>query len=361
MIHHYKNNKGRLGILAHQEASFEPSPAFVLLTGVRKRLLPLTKREGCDSVISSDFKSKISITNENNLFCKDLSYFGRSALLCRQGQELSVLVSQYLSNFSDTVFSRFTSHFSHKRTAFTLAEVLITLGIIGVISALTIPGLIGSYQKNITVEKLKEMYSLINQAANLYTSETGTEFGSFDTQLTGQEFLDRYFSSYIKVVKKCTIGKNCYQNSTLPLQIDKKTSAAIPEYIVGLANGSYIGMFRNVAGAIFYVDINGANKPNLSGHDIFYFYLINSNVILYDNNNDCNIELKKMATSLKSGLYPGTYDACYVPQVLKTREELLGTVVHRSCNKNTTNLSYGDACAAVIMKDGWKISKDYPW
>ena len=107
------SNKGRLGILAQREAGFEPSPAFVMLTGVRKRLLPLTKREGCDSVISSDFKSKISITNENNLSCK----------------ELSALVPQYLSNFSDTVFSRFTSHFSHKRTAFTFAEVLITLGI----------------------------------------------------------------------------------------------------------------------------------------------------------------------------------------------------------------------------------------
>ena len=55
------------------ETVLEPSPAFVMLIGVRKRLLPLTKREGCDSVISSDFKSKISITNENNLPSKELS------------------------------------------------------------------------------------------------------------------------------------------------------------------------------------------------------------------------------------------------------------------------------------------------
>jgi len=116
------------------ETVLEPSPAFVMLTGVRKRLLPLTKREGCDSVISSDFKSKISITNENNLSCK----------------ELSALVPQYLSNFSDTVFSRFTSHFSHKRTAFTLAEVLITLGIIGIVASMTLPSLIQSYKERVT-------------------------------------------------------------------------------------------------------------------------------------------------------------------------------------------------------------------
>ena len=92
------SNKGRLGILAQREAGFEPSP----LSG-----------EVIDSVISSDFKSKILVNNENILPRK----------------ELSALVPQYLSNFSDTVFSRFTSHFLHKRTAFTLAEVLITLGI----------------------------------------------------------------------------------------------------------------------------------------------------------------------------------------------------------------------------------------
>ena len=136
MLHHDKNNKGRLGILAQREAGFEPSPAFVMLTGVRKRLLPLTKREGCDSVISSDFKSKISITNENNLSCK----------------ELSALVPQYLSNFSDTVFSRFTSHFSLKRTAFTLAEVLVTICIIGIVSALILPSLVANYREKVFVK-----------------------------------------------------------------------------------------------------------------------------------------------------------------------------------------------------------------
>ena len=167
------SNKGRLGILAQREAGFEPSPAFVMLTGVRKRLLPLTKREGCDSVISSDFKSKISITNENNLSCKDLSYFGRSALLCRQGKDLSPLEPQYLSNFSDTVFSRFTSHFSHKRTAFTLAEVLITLGIIGIVASMTLPSLIQSYKERVTVTKVQKAYSVLNQAFKRISEEYG--------------------------------------------------------------------------------------------------------------------------------------------------------------------------------------------
>ena len=79
MLHHDKNYKGRLGIHAQREAGFEPSPAFVMLTGVRKRLLPLTKREGSDSVISNNY----SDTNHSQL-------------------------TTHYSLISDTVFSRFT-------------------------------------------------------------------------------------------------------------------------------------------------------------------------------------------------------------------------------------------------------------
>ena len=123
------SNKGRLGILAQREAGFEPSPAFVMLTGVRKRLLPLTKREGCDSVISN--------------------------------------------NFPNTVFSRFTSHFSRKRIAFTLAEVLITLGIIGIVASMTLPSLIQSYKERVTVTKVQKAYSILNQAFKRISEEYG--------------------------------------------------------------------------------------------------------------------------------------------------------------------------------------------
>ena len=68
MLHHDKNNKGRLGILAQREVGIEASSLG---------------DEGIDSVISSDFKSKILVNNENILPRK----------------ELSALVPQYLSNF----------------------------------------------------------------------------------------------------------------------------------------------------------------------------------------------------------------------------------------------------------------------
>lgn len=53
------------------------------------------------------------------------------------------------------------------KKAFTLAEVLITLGIIGIVAAMTLPALIGKYQKNQTLTQLKKAYTEISQPSPL--------------------------------------------------------------------------------------------------------------------------------------------------------------------------------------------------
>lgn len=250
------------------------------------------------------------------------------------------------------------------RAAFTLAEVLITLGIIGVVAAMTIPTLITAYQKEVTVQRLKQMYSIINQAAKMYTNDTETEFGSFDTQLTPKEFFEKYFSSYLKVVQTCEPANECYKNET-PIAIDRKTPISLPPYMVGLINGTFVGYITTVGGALFYVDINGASKPNKSGRDIFYFYLFNPDT-LGENFGGCAEILNNLKNNLKAGLYPGGFATCYIPFTSYKRNELVdnNSEIHRNCSRNPKRIDgagAGDACAAVIMLDGWKINKDYPW
>ena len=53
------------------------------------------------------------------------------------------------------------------RNAFTLAEVLITLGIIGVVAAITLPALTAKYKKQITATRLKSAYSILSQALTM--------------------------------------------------------------------------------------------------------------------------------------------------------------------------------------------------
>ena len=343
MLHHDKNYKGRLGILAQREAGFEPS----LLSG-----------EGSDSVISSDFKSKISITNENNLSCKDFSYFGRSALLCRQGKDLSALVPQYLSNFSDTVFSRFTSHFSRKRVAFTLAEVLITLGIIGIIAALTLPSLIVNYQKKQTVQQLKTAYSLLSQAVEQSISENG-EIDDWDYTLNTSAFNETYILPYLKIVKKCDGGK-CIKtdnfNGYYELTGNKYTRIS-GSYV--LANGMILMADYPERGFLVYmIDLNGNKKPNIMGKDIFAFYLLN-------HQSPNSAEYRNGLKNIQANLYIGSLGNNGFPHYQTDRTSLTKSQIHRSCNKNSpyggAHGGIGSACAAVIMKDGWKISKDYPW
>lgn len=60
-----------------------------------------------------------------------------------------------------------------RKGAFTLAEVLITLGIIGVVAALTLPSLIQKYQEQVLENQLKKMYSTISQGIQKAMADDG--------------------------------------------------------------------------------------------------------------------------------------------------------------------------------------------
>ena len=70
--------------------------------------------------------------------------------------------------------SHFTFHSSlKKRAAFTLAEVLITIGIIGIVAAMTMPSLIANYQKKQTAVRLERFYSIMSQAILRWQQDEG--------------------------------------------------------------------------------------------------------------------------------------------------------------------------------------------
>ena len=70
------------------------------------------------------------------------------------------------------------------KKGFTLAEVLITLGVIGIVAAMTIPTMINNYQKKVTVTKLKLAYSQLYNAIKLSEVDNGN-FNGWDMGLTG--------------------------------------------------------------------------------------------------------------------------------------------------------------------------------
>ena len=223
-------------------------------------------------------------------------YRGKSSIQWRKGNRTSVVemnqnsfidkvyslfTSHHSLIFNDMNFSRFTSHFSLKKAAFTLAEVLITLGIIGVVAAMTMPSLIQNYQEKATVTKLKKCYSLVSQA---YVSILNDEGGS-DTLQAGDDLeMMEKFGKYLKYQKTCGRNKGCFPNVTYKSvtgngyskwedDTTDRSRAILTDGTLIMFNKSVITENENYIYAQIYVDINGFKGPNQLGRDFFYFYI----------------------------------------------------------------------------------------
>lgn len=253
-----------------------------------------------------------------------------------------------------------------KGLGFTLAEILITLGIIGVVAALTIPALISEYSKIRTVTQLKKVHAEISQALKLAEAENGTPEGWYDLSAsvedgTSATVMNKYLEPHIKMVQKCI-------SDFSPCWIDKyKTLAGTVinsgddtigkfKYFVTLSGYSVKFWAGGLDTSLyephyqFIVDINGKSLPNILGKDIFQFTYV-------------------QLTSGGWALIPfGFYGPNYNKKVSNggriikhpSREELL-TDSNYGCSKDVRGNSGSVYCAALIFKDGWKISKDYPW
>lgn len=237
--------------------------------------------------------------------------------------------------------------FNLKKIGFTLAEVLITLGIIGIVAAITIPGLITNYQKRVTVTRLKGSYSKLMQAFKAAEDDYGpvTEWELSATDASSDfwgvyekvisEMVKQRIVPFAKVIGDC--GLNCPQRKKIKIcrlnGVDCYYGQPSGYYTIYLADGtSWEFMIDNNAGILsivkVYIDINGDGKPNVFGKDIFTIRL------------DQGTSLYGASSKFK-------------------RENLLKNC-RECCSKTAGNYS-GDFCGGLIQRDGWVISGDYPW
>ena len=98
---------------------------------------------------------------------------------------------------------------------FTLAEVLITLVIIGVIAAATIPTLINNTKKQEYVSSLKKTYSTLATVTNKIMNDEGMPRGDIGGWATSHSAIFNQYKKYLSYIKECDVGKDgCYgQNS----------------------------------------------------------------------------------------------------------------------------------------------------
>ena len=269
MLHHDKNNKGRLGILAQREAGKISCNKLFQHKTELKRIEPLSR------ISNAHYHSQ------------------RTAPSPRWGEGIDFVI---INNFSDTVFSRFTSHFSHKRAAFTLAEVLITLGIIGIVAALTLPSLIQNYTEKATVAKVKKNYAIISQAYQMALNEEGAvdTWGLESYGGAGDETnILIHLKKYLNLSKYCGVEPlGCWQTPTYSMDgtvlanLDHHRTVSKAVLSDGTVIATSIGVHSSPwddtsIWATYTIDVNGAKKPNMHGKDVFSFYFTKSRVLPY--------------------------------------------------------------------------------
>lgn len=224
-----------------------------------------------------------------------------------------------------------------KRYAFTLAEILITLGIIGVVAAIIIPQFVSAYQSYIFPIRLKETYTKLQIAHEHVLQEYGLETGNDDKNI--ETF--NHYADALSAGERCMryTYKGCGLASDYKM-LNGENAMHVPNWSgyglfesgynwrFKMNNGAHIAIFfisfgSNGASVLwnlnsqkcriaFLIDVNGAQKPNTLGRDIFAFKIPNNKT---------------------------DFIVPYLEDV-------------SDCNKNGAGLS----CAQKIMNESWKMN-----
>ena len=252
------------------------------------------------------------------------------------------------NNFTDKVFLRFTSHLSLKSAAFTLAEVLVTLGIIGVVSAMTVPTLMQNYQRQSYVTQLHKVYNELTQAFLQFKNDRNAIWLSEAGHVRHQDMMP-FMKQYFKVVQDC--GKTstpCFASSYKNLSgstFELTTKDEDATYYGVLASGASFGIKSdgidtgtNYTDDFLYriaIDVNGQKGPNIYGRDLFILYIFSDGVVdAYRVNPDC-----RENNNCTLGANPSEH-----------REKL-----YESCASSTGN-TWHDGCFARILNDNWQMN-----
>ncbi len=219
-----------------------------------------------------------------------------------------------------------------KKAAFTLAEVLITLGIIGIVAAMTIPTLISNYKTKEASVKVKKFYSMMNQAIQLSEVENGsalywdytgvqyTEDGEIDEDKQRAE-ADKFYAKYLAKYLK-----------TVTVEHDPDTERYMRAV---LADGSMFSMNNGDCFDMNY-DINGTGGPNEDGRDRFSFLL-------------CGKHFNDKYHSFTPNKAFGAYSATTIKD-FSTRD-----------NARQACIDDGKFCTVLLeIYDNWEFKEDYP-
>ena len=234
-----------------------------------------------------------------------------------------------------------------KHFGFSLAEVLVTMGVLGALAVLTLPTLKTNYEAHVIEAKVKTNYNLIQQAI-----ANSPNAGSTYKNPTPENWFKRYMKNNIKIAKDCGSTNKCWhdikslsgsvdygtnRDNVYSFKLENGTSIIIvKEGSLGNRYGIYLGddtgeiedaqanadmeetEDQNKETSIsLWFDINGDEPPNMVGYDVYILGWKNKEML------------------------PAGYG-------------LKSSTLKNSCKTK----SNGRLCMQYIIENGWKVNRE---
>ena len=226
-------------------------------------------------------------------------------------------------------------------TAFTLAEVLITLSILGVVAAISIPSIIQQYQKRLTITKLQKAYSDLEKATNNIRLSTGCQDVACVINL-----FDSTKSTTVNMLNLAGFKYNAIDTTYNSLHMDSLSGFEEADFF-----DSRI-YYRTANGLIYFFYINNSIQTNTpwdltKGISVYVLtknpvrgkrLIIGKNVFVFLIYNNLQLEPSSLCFGSKK---------CPIS---------IGQNADNWCNKNNDSRYQGISCVAKIIQDGWKIT-----
>lgn len=220
-----------------------------------------------------------------------------------------------------------------KHKGFTLAEILVTLGVIGVVAALSLPTLMTNIRKRTTATKVKKTYSTFLQALKMSENDNGSVDGwqveSTSSDAT-RKAVNTYLRPYISGLNECSDGQTKKQQCGAPV------SGAGVNYIYN-GVGISIKIDRGLSDTTrmnLIITASPQRAATIQGRDWFYFNTDNES----------------------SRLMPYGW----APEI--TKEQILqGTDSETGYGTIDCDATRRYGCTLLLMLNNWTFTKDYPW
>ena len=171
-----------------------------------------------------------------------------------------------------------------KKFGFTLFETLLTLSIVGIISALTVPTLVNNHQKQIYTTSLHKFYNDLDRAIQTYMADQHIDDLSESDLAGNEDGLREFVNDNFKIQKNC--GTKLYQNENnfcfaryyrkINNNNNIDMSSLSCSVVFSMQSGTSVCMNTQNWGLTADVDTNGPNGPNIIGRDLIQGISVNS-------------------------------------------------------------------------------------